>query len=185
MMHPQGSTQTVDPIHISPTRADTSTGQHIVSHEVIVRRCIDAFNAGQWQPLVNCFAPHFVNHTTPRYGARTNDLGTLSRQLQGIRAAFRDLHITIDDLLSDQERVAVRWTAHGTHAGEFAGVAASGACLSWSGMAMVTIDGGKITDLWLAADTYPSRLAIGQLSSSDTTDALADRRAPAHIVREG
>ncbi len=176
--------QTVVPRHPSAFRGDAVISPRIVSHEEVVRRGIDAFNSGQWPLLEDCFASHFVNHSTPRFGARTNDLGTLSRQLRGIHAAFRDLHVTIDDLLVDGKRVAARWTAHGIHRGEFAGVPASGACLNWSGMAMATIDDGKITDLWLAADTYPLRLEIGQVLSSEPADELAGWHAPAHSVRE-
>jgi predicted ester cyclase len=43
------------------------------------------------------------------------------------RAAFPELTITVDDLLADDDRVGLRWTADATHRGELMGTPRPGA----------------------------------------------------------
>ena len=42
------------------------------------------------------------------------------------RTAFPDLNLTIDDQIGEGDKVAVLWTAHGTHKGELMGIAPTG-----------------------------------------------------------
>ena len=39
-----------------------------------------------------------------------------------IRSAFPDWHSSVEEMLVDGDRVAERWTARGTHRGEFQGI---------------------------------------------------------------
>ena len=41
-----------------------------------------------------------------------------------LRAGFPDLHLTIEDQIAEGDMVVTRWTARGTHTGEFQGIRA-------------------------------------------------------------
>lgn len=48
--------------------------------------------------------------------------------------------------------VLVRWAMHGTHQGEFRGVAPTGTRVTMAGIAILTVRGGKIIEDWVQYD---------------------------------
>ena len=61
-------------------------------------------------------------------------------------AALGNLHLTILDLLAEGDQVAIHWRIDGTHKGDFLGVAATGKPVTFQGIALLRITGGKIAD---------------------------------------
>jgi steroid delta-isomerase-like uncharacterized protein len=64
-------------------------------------------------------------------------------RLQSIRRAFPDHHLTIEDQIAEGDKVVTRVTFHGTHQGQFNGIAPTGKQVKWSGIAMDRIAGGR------------------------------------------
>src|SRR6266508_5098248 len=60
--------------------------------------------------------------------------------------AFPDLQITPQTMVAEGERVVVEWTAHATHSGEFRGIPATMKQVSYAGISIYRIEGGKIAD---------------------------------------
>ncbi len=60
------------------------------------------------------------------------------------RRAFPDIQFTVEDMLSEGDRVAVHVTFRGTHRGEFLGVPATGRFITSSGAELAILDDGKI-----------------------------------------
>jgi predicted ester cyclase len=42
-----------------------------------------------------------------------------------LRTAFSDMRVTVDDLIAEGDRVALRWTSHSTHRAELFGIPAT------------------------------------------------------------
>ncbi len=78
-----------------------------------------------------------------------------------LRIAYPDLHITIDEIITEGNIVVYRWTAHGTHE--------LGVHLHWIGMTFNRIQDRKIVEDYVVADrlTLLEQLGIvpAQLSS--------------------
>lgn len=64
------------------------------------------------------------------------------------RAAFHDLHVTIEDLMQDGDRVTARFTARGIHRGEFMGLPPTGKPIVMTGIEIFRVQNGKIVELW-------------------------------------
>ncbi|MEI7433682.1 MAG: ester cyclase [Methanomicrobiales archaeon] len=64
------------------------------------------------------------------------------------RAAFHDLHVTIDDIMADGDKVTARFTARGIHKGEFMGLPPTGKAISMTGIEIFRVKEGKIAELW-------------------------------------
>src|SRR5277367_2805900 len=65
---------------------------------------------------------------------------------RGMVQAFPDIHIHLDDLIAEGDRVAVRWTATMTHLGDGLGYAPTGKKLSLGGSSFLRCQEGKIID---------------------------------------
>jgi predicted ester cyclase len=69
-----------------------------------------------------------------------------------LRAGFPDVHFTVEDLVAEGDRVAVRWSWQATHTGTFRKLAPSGRRVTNTGMAIYLLEGGKVRQVWLLTD---------------------------------
>ena len=70
----------------------------------------------------------------------------------GMREAFPDLQITIEDQIAQGDKVLTRFRTRGTHKGELWGIPATGKEVEITNMSMCRIEGGKMTEEWPAPD---------------------------------
>ncbi len=122
----------------------------VPDNESVVRRFFEElWNAGDLDCADVVLAPGHVHHIgDDRLDGPDEVKDTVTR----FRTAFPDLHFALDDVVSDGDRVAVRWTATGTHEAGFGGVPASGRSARWTGIDLVRLDEGRIVELWASAD---------------------------------
>ena len=92
-------------------------------------------------------APHFVDHSS---GERASDRESYRQSIAELFAAFPDWQAEIDDLVIDEAtgKVAVRWTATGTHRIEFMGAAPTDKRITFCGIEVVRVEGGQIVERW-------------------------------------
>ena len=84
----------------------------------------EAFGQGRLEVVDECLAPDGVDrHEMPEGDFRAHLKGVITM----LRAAMPDLAMTVEDLIAEGDRVAVRVTLTGTHTGdEFFGIPAAG-----------------------------------------------------------
>ena len=65
-------------------------------------------------------------------------------------------------MIAEDDRVAARWTMHGTHTGGFNGMPATGRPITIAGCSLVRIQDGRIAELWHLEDdlAVPRQLGI-------------------------
>lgn len=68
------------------------------------------------------------------------------------RSAFPDFHMTIEDLIAEDDKVVGRFTQTGTHRGEFMGAAPTGRHVEFTEIAILRIAGGKVVESWFQPD---------------------------------
>ena len=85
-------------------------------------------------------------------GVTVQDRAGFRQYLELVRAAFPDFHNTIDELLEVGDRVVARMTYRGTHRGELLGIPATGKTVTYSGIAIFRLAGGKITEGYVLGD---------------------------------
>jgi len=89
------------------------------------------------------------------------DRDGLRRGVTYWRTAFPDLCVTADDMIAEEEQVATRFRATGTHRGEYLGVAATGRRFAIGGTLFSRFDGGKLVEEWHLDDTYELMQQLG------------------------
>jgi len=71
--------------------------------------------------------------------------------LADIRRSFPDLNVTVDDLQATETGAVTRWHAEGTHLSDFRGIPATSVPVSYWGMSVFTVRGGKIAESWVVS----------------------------------
>ncbi len=69
-------------------------------------------------------------------------------------AAFPDLRFSVEDIISEKDKVVVSWTITGTHKREFRGIPPTNKKVSFDGITINYVSGGKIMDSLVSMDYY-------------------------------
>jgi steroid delta-isomerase-like uncharacterized protein len=72
----------------------------------------------------------------------------VKRFMSEFREAFSDFHTTIEDQISEGDKVVTRWRMNGTHRSEFRGIAPTGAELDVTGIGIFRFSEGKVVESW-------------------------------------
>jgi steroid delta-isomerase-like uncharacterized protein len=87
----------------------------------------------------------------------------MKQMVGAFRTAFSDLHLEIDDLVAEGDKVALRLTTSGTNDGELMGALATGKRATWSLVHWMTIRDGKIVEDRAVADRMGLMEQLGHL----------------------
>jgi len=125
------------------------------------RRYNDAvINQGDLDLVDTIFTPDHVDH----FSGEPDIHGTagLKQFLGMFRRAFPDTQFTVEDRIVEGDRIAVRWTMHGTHQGEFQGIPPTGQSVTLTGIAIHRFAGAQIQESW---DCYDALGLLQQLGA--------------------
>jgi steroid delta-isomerase-like uncharacterized protein len=132
-------------------------------NKALVQRWFEeVWNKGRGEAVTEMFAADGIAH-----GLASAD-GTPLRGPDGFRefhakfrAAFPDIAVTIEDMVAEGDRVAVRCNVRGKHTGDSLGFAATHAPVEFSGMSIVRIKDGKIVEAWNNFDFMKMNQQLG------------------------
>ena len=131
--------------------ANTSSGRRFVE---------EGINRGNLAVVDELTGPSFVNHSAPP-GVPPGIEGSKAF-VSMFRAAFPDLHYTIEDTFAEGDRLVQRITGHGTMKGDFQGMPASGKEATWSEIWITRFDAdGKAVETWGVADQLGMLAQLG------------------------
>jgi steroid delta-isomerase-like uncharacterized protein len=82
---------------------------------------------------------------------------------QMFRTAFPDLKCTIEDVVAEGDKVALRWVSRGTHKGDLLGTAPTEKQVIFRGIQLQRISNGKIEEEWAGFNTLGALQEIGAL----------------------
>lgn len=129
-------------------------------NRALARRFIETFNSDDLSAVDEFIATNFSNHDPGTPPLPTGPEGY--RQLvRTYRTAFPDLHLAVEDLVTEGDKVAVRWTARGTNTGELMGMPPTGKPGTVTGISILPITAGKITAQWVNWDTLGLMQQLG------------------------
>ena len=118
----------------------------------------DVLNRQNPGAAAQLLSQNFVAHH-PTFGdLDAVGLGKMAAQLY---AAFPDLSYVIKDHVSDNDKVATRWVAGGTHQGTFFGVPATNKSVSVPGTDIFRVDNGRLAEAWMCSDFFGLFLQLG------------------------
>ena len=112
----------------------------------------EAINRGNMAVVDELVGPDYIEHD-PGYPQPVRGPEGLKQYFMVFRTAFPDLHLAIEDMVGEGDRIAVRHTARGTHQGDLLGTPPTGKQLTVTGMTFHKFVNGKLVETWVNADT--------------------------------
>ncbi len=104
-------------------------------------------------------AEHYVDHD-PAPGLPPDRHG-LQLLREATLRAFPDLVVDVEQVVADDDLVAVRLSQRATHSGPFMGVPPPGRTGRWTTMAMFRIEDGKLVERWGVVDGLGLMVQLG------------------------
>ena len=130
-------------------------------NKALVRGWWDAFNQKTAANTVEEFyAADYVLHD-PSQPEPVRGVEGVRAFVAAIASAFPDVHCTIDDMLTDGDKVVQRVTARGTQQGEFQGIPPTGKSIEIWLIVISRIANGKIAEEWQLVDTLSMLQQLG------------------------
>lgn len=133
-------------------------------NKAMLRRTIEEVNKGNYDAVWDMMASDCVildetgtTYSKPRYKER----------MDMILGAMPDYHLVIEDLLAEEDRVAVRYTESGTMKGELFGMAATGKKFTIPGIEIWRFENSKLKELWMGRDILTLGVQMGIFPSPE------------------
>jgi steroid delta-isomerase-like uncharacterized protein len=120
-------------------------------NKALVRRFYDeVFNNKNMAGVDAFVAPNVIDHSLPP-GA-PGEIEGVRQTITMFLTAFPDLHLTLEDIIAEGDKVVVRWTMRGTHQGASLGMPPTGKQFTLPGISLVRLDGGMAAETWVSFD---------------------------------
>jgi steroid delta-isomerase-like uncharacterized protein len=134
------------------------------TEKAVVRRFVEEiFVAGRIEAVDELVAADFVAHTWPSTG---DPRGDLKRAMERVAAGLADADFTIEDMIAEGDRVAVRLTARATQVGPFMGLAPSGRRYEIGEIHIFRVRDGQVVEHWHQFDQLGLMRQLGALPTS-------------------
>ncbi len=137
-------------------------------NKALARREVEEiFTQGKLDVAEEIYTSDFVDHdlVLPREMHGPEEM----KEYVGMyRSAFPDLKVTLEDQVAEGDKVVNRWTAQGTHLGEYMGIAPTGKEVRFAGMHISRIaQEGKIAENWEVYDLMGLMRQIGAVPTPE------------------
>jgi steroid delta-isomerase-like uncharacterized protein len=130
-------------------------------NKMIDRRLIEeVWNRGDFSVVDQVVASDYIGHSSTPAGETHGPAG-YKRFYATLRDAFPDFQVTVEDQIAEGDKVVTRWTARGTHKGEFQGIPPTGRQSAITGITIDRIANGKVVECWTNADDLGMMRLLG------------------------
>lgn len=130
-------------------------------NKAVVRRFYEeVMNQGRTEILAAVMVEDFVDHGEALFGS-PQGREILRKGIVDTHAILPDLNVHLEEVISEGDLVGVRGIMRCTHAGSFLGVQGTGNELTWRGIALFRVVGGKITERWFNSDSISILRQLG------------------------
>jgi predicted ester cyclase len=119
--------------------------------DLVLRFYNEVANEGHVEVLDEILTGDFVLNGRPGQPAPPGPV-PVRQGVEALRAAFSGLHFDVEDIVSQGDRVAARWTMRGRHTGEAFGNPPTGRDIAQAGMVFYRVAGNRLAEQWILAD---------------------------------
>jgi steroid delta-isomerase-like uncharacterized protein len=125
-------------------------------------RLLDAMNSGDVELVSQTVDEIFEPDVKQHIPFEVTGVQTLKEMVfERLYRAFPDLHITLEDVIEEGDKVVLRDTVTGTHLGEFNGLPPTGKSVSYSEIFIARFANGRIAEMWGVVDIFTQMKQLG------------------------
>jgi predicted ester cyclase len=139
-----------------------STAQE-TSNKTTFRRFHDALNTGDAELISKTIDELVEPNAVIRTPLPIEATGAqLAKEVFGrLLRAYPDLHITVEDLIEEGDKIVSRNTVTGTHQGEYMGLPPTGRSVTYNEILIVRFAGGRVAETWGVVDIFSQMKQLG------------------------
>ena len=140
-------------------------------NKTLSRRVLEeVFSAGNLDVVDEIYSEEHVHHdpAMPEEGHGREHFKEFASMY---RSAFPDVHVEIEDMIAEGDRVATRWVASGTHEGDLMGISPTGRRVRVAGTTIDRIADGQIVETWDNYDALGMMQQLGAILSPEEAQA--------------
>ncbi len=111
-----------------------------------------------------CAEDVVANGLTDAEGNTVRGIEAYKNLFRAFISAYPNIKITVEDTISEGDKIAARCRVSATHAGEGIGVAPTNQPVEFTGMTIVRVKDGKIVEAWNEFDFMKMYSQVGALT---------------------
>jgi predicted ester cyclase len=139
-----------------------STAQ-ATSNKTKLKRFVDAVNTGDLELISEAIdelvEPEAVIHIPLPIEA--TGAQALKQVWAMLLRGLPDLHVTIEDLIAEGDKVVIRNVVTGTHQGEYRGIPPTGRSVTYNEVLISRFAGGRVAETWGVVDVFSQMKQLG------------------------
>jgi predicted ester cyclase len=151
---------------ISTEEQPVSTVQE-TSNKAAFRRLHDATNTGDAELVSKAIDDHVEPQVLIRTPLPIEATGAqaLKEVFVKLHRAFPDLHIKVEDLIAEGDKVVSRNSVTGTHQGEYMGLSPTGKTVAYNEILVCRFVNGRIAETWGIVDVFSQMQQLGVIAA--------------------
>jgi predicted ester cyclase len=144
-----------------------STAQQ-TSNKATIRRLQDANNSGDLQRISKTIDELVEPDALIRTPLPIDATGpqVLKEVFARLLRAFPDLHVTIEDLIAEGDKIVSPNTVTGTNLGDYMGRAPTGKRVAYDEIFIFRFAGGRIAETWGVVDVFSQMRQVGVIPAT-------------------
>jgi steroid delta-isomerase-like uncharacterized protein len=124
-----------------------------LNKNLVYRYYREVWNHGNMPVINEIFATNHVVHNASNHSdIPLSGYQGIRQLVTAFRSALPDINLTVEDMVGQWNKVAVRFTIQGTHKGELPGLVPTEKQVILHGMIIHYVANEKITDTWFSHD---------------------------------
>jgi len=141
-----------------------STAQE-TTNKATTRRLYDAMITGDAEVISKTIdevvEPNVLYHAPNPTGAAGTQV--LKHVWPVLLRAFPDLHVAVEDVIAEGDKVVCRDIVTGTHRGEYRGLPPTGKSVAYNEIFILRFAGGRIAEIWGVVDVFSQMQQLGAI----------------------
>lgn len=137
-----------------------------VQNKKVVKTWVEQLNVENMDYLDQVIHPQFVDHN-PFPGVLPNKEGYIGLLKKAHAEWFPHIQVTIEDMVAEGDKVAVRLSVVAKHTGTVMGAPPTGKTLKWDAYAIYRVKDGMLIERWEMLDSFSfmSQLGLAKMAN--------------------
>ena len=126
----------------------------------VIENAVAQMNSGNLEGYLEMYGDDLTLHGYPPEGQGKEGVSAF---YAAFAKALPDIELTLEDSVSDGDKVAVRYRVRGTHSDELMGVPATGNKVDVEGQSFFRFEDGRVAERWQSLDAVTLLTQLGAL----------------------